>query len=191
MPWRGPLCPPLVALLILVLAVLATGCAGQSARGNPAAEPTVLATGTGSFAPETPTPMVLPTLAYGLSASTDADVVASALNPLGLMADMANISPAPLGPELEAQLLKATDVPAGYTSVEQLSLQFPCPSGYIQMASNAFTLNGRQASELGPTVSSSVLDMPPRPLQRCASSRTWVISGPAAFKKERTTTAYA
>jgi hypothetical protein len=102
---------------------------------------------------------VLATQPFGGS-GTDAEVIADAINPFALYSQMSDVSPAPLGAELEAQLLTADDMPAGYSSVSQVSFQVPCPSGHIQLASNEFTPNGRSPDVLGPTVMTFVMDMP-------------------------------
>jgi hypothetical protein len=148
-----------LAVLLVPPALFAAAC-GAAASTQPGAVAKPIANATAAPASPPPTPIVLATRSYGV-AVTDQQAISDVLDPLALLGDLSRVSPAPLGPELQTQLLAPDDLPVGFTVRQQFSFQVPCPSGTIQMATNMFASGGSAAEIVGPMVMSAVLDLPP------------------------------
>jgi hypothetical protein len=107
--------------------------------------------------------------------SSGADALLSSINPLQLLSAASSGAPsiAPADPSLEAALLTAGDLPAGFTPFGTFSFNVPSEYGELQMAASMFMSGDILAQELNAMVMSAAVAIPADQLDELGDPGDW------------------
>ena len=165
-----------LALLLLPLALLAAACSSDSA-GNDGTDGGTRAPAATAVSSDGSTPAgasdAQPTTVAGDSDSGD---LFGALNPLDLLSAASSGQPS-LGdfdPSLQVALLTGDDLPGDFLSLGDFAYNVPSEYGELQMAASMFTSGDVASEELGATVMSAVVAIPPGALDDLGDPSHWL-----------------
>lgn len=149
-----------LALILLPLALLAAACDGDDSKtddggqSNPTAtvaEPTIPADEADS----------------GGDGDSPGATLLGSLNPFELLGSLGDQLPSAsegVDPSLKGPLLQAGDVPSDYAPLGEFAYSVPSELGELQMAASTFSSGDMASDELGRTVMSAVVALPPEAL---------------------------
>lgn len=172
-----------LALLLLPLALLAGACSSGGAdddgSGGDARTPTATAVSADGSTP-TGASDAQPTAAAG-DTDSGSGVLFGALNPLDLLSAVSSGQPS-LGdadPSLQVALLTGDDLPGGFLSLGDFAYNVPSKYGELQMAASMFTSGNVASDEIGATVMSAVVAIPPDAMDDLGDPSHWLTAGEA------------